>query len=73
MYGIELLVGERRLGENRLAAAICRTERASWPRRIRRIVRSEAGIALGHRRSSILDLSLDGQQSMMSEDGRFPR
>ena len=31
----------------------------------------DAGIALGHRRLSILDLSLEGHQPMLSGDGRY--
>lgn len=31
----------------------------------------EAGVALGHRRLSILDLSVEGHQPMRSHDGRF--
>jgi asparagine synthase (glutamine-hydrolysing) len=34
-------------------------------------VDAEAGIALGHRRLAIVDLSLEGHQPMVSEDGRY--
>ena len=34
-------------------------------------VDAQAGLALGHRRLSILDLSADGRQPMLSPDGRF--
>jgi asparagine synthase (glutamine-hydrolysing) len=34
-------------------------------------VDADAGIALGHRRLSILDLSLEGHQPMLSGDGRY--
>ncbi len=48
-----------------------RDARASRPRRLRRLGRPPAGVALGHRRLSIIDLSPLGHQPMPSADGRY--
>jgi asparagine synthase (glutamine-hydrolysing) len=71
MCGIAGLIGRTGANDATLAAAMTRALRHRGPDDAGVWADAEAGIALGHRRLSIIDLSPMGHQPMHSADGRY--